>query len=859
MTPTVEWREFERTALIDEVTESLRAGRCVVLHGEAGVGKTTLARQAAPAESAWLHCLEGLKDVALAPFSFLPTAEPVDSVAEAYTWLRHQADSGTTLVVDDAHWIDTVSAGLIAQSINQDGIRTIVIARSGQPLPGDLERALLDCHGIAVEPLDPSMVELALELALGNEPDSNLVDTFTAWSGGNALYLRELVLEAVTDGALLQDSRKVWALKSTPTTSTTIGALLDARLQRLGDSGRRAVELVVAAEHLPSDCLEQLVGPQAVASAVDAALLKADGSEIHPGHPAVHAALAARMSAIWRRALLSELADVADSCGIDTTRKLRWVLELELVPDAADLERGYEAATRTLDDRLAGRIARAAYEYFPSVPNGLRFANELERLDEHRQVVSLLGSLRETADSEGSVRDVALVATHALRVLGSHETHPDDTSQELASSFAEWADDRLGDTSVSSLLAASRALLESSRLVDGAEQAEALTRPLRDHDVEAIRMLAHDLFAKALILRMETKESLASAEAILSSPDRYYREIPAAANAVEIMMSALQNAGDLERWLDSASEFSALLGQDASPNTVCSIAISHAKALAEAGDLDDAAQRLQYAEAHASAAQPWQRGQVQHWMARVETERGNPTRSAEASQRARERLEVISFPEALDRLDAFRDAIYGDREHGIERLRLISSDSLERGFPMVHRDALVSLARLGHTTDDTIEGLSAIAETSPHAELALELAVSLRSRDVGRLRRLADRAEEQHRLGFAVEVLARAADISTSDGDRSTATSIAERHNALFGTCPGLRWPLATIAVDAPDLTARERQVAELAALGWSNRQISDELGISVRTVENNLQRAYAKLGINRRTDLSAALGLQAA
>jgi DNA-binding NarL/FixJ family response regulator len=56
-------------------------------------------------------------------------------------------------------------------------------------------------------------------------------------------------------------------------------------------------------------------------------------------------------------------------------------------------------------------------------------------------------------------------------------------------------------------------------------------------------------------------------------------------------------------------------------------------------------------------------------------------------------------------------------------------------------------------------------------------------------------------------------------------------------------------------LTRREREVAVLAARGLSNRQIADLLVISVRTVENQLYRVYAKLGVAGRNQLGAALG----
>lgn len=55
----------------------------------------------------------------------------------------------------------------------------------------------------------------------------------------------------------------------------------------------------------------------------------------------------------------------------------------------------------------------------------------------------------------------------------------------------------------------------------------------------------------------------------------------------------------------------------------------------------------------------------------------------------------------------------------------------------------------------------------------------------------------------------------------------------------------------AETLTAREREVAELAAGGCSNKQVAAKLFISVKTVEANLSRVYSKLGVRSRTELA--------
>lgn len=50
-------------------------------------------------------------------------------------------------------------------------------------------------------------------------------------------------------------------------------------------------------------------------------------------------------------------------------------------------------------------------------------------------------------------------------------------------------------------------------------------------------------------------------------------------------------------------------------------------------------------------------------------------------------------------------------------------------------------------------------------------------------------------------------------------------------------------------LTERELDVIRLAALGKSNKEIADELSLSIRTVESHIGHIFNKLGVNSRTE----------
>lgn len=56
-------------------------------------------------------------------------------------------------------------------------------------------------------------------------------------------------------------------------------------------------------------------------------------------------------------------------------------------------------------------------------------------------------------------------------------------------------------------------------------------------------------------------------------------------------------------------------------------------------------------------------------------------------------------------------------------------------------------------------------------------------------------------------------------------------------------------------LTPSERRVATIAAAGRTNREIAQELFVSLKTVEMHLSRTFAKLDVSSRSELPAALG----
>lgn len=68
---------------------------------------------------------------------------------------------------------------------------------------------------------------------------------------------------------------------------------------------------------------------------------------------------------------------------------------------------------------------------------------------------------------------------------------------------------------------------------------------------------------------------------------------------------------------------------------------------------------------------------------------------------------------------------------------------------------------------------------------------------------------------------------------------------ALLGDAQDLSVPLP----NSLGLTKREIQILELAARGVTNRQIGDQLNLSIRTIEVHMHNIFIKLGVSSRTE----------
>ncbi|HET9518515.1 MAG TPA: LuxR C-terminal-related transcriptional regulator [Actinoplanes sp.] len=92
--------------------------------------------------------------------------------------------------------------------------------------------------------------------------------------------------------------------------------------------------------------------------------------------------------------------------------------------------------------------------------------------------------------------------------------------------------------------------------------------------------------------------------------------------------------------------------------------------------------------------------------------------------------------------------------------------------------------------------------------------------------------------------------------ERCGSGSLVERAREQYTISGGRVRPLEPVGLSG--LTSAELRAVTLAANGRTNRQIADELFLSVRTVEIHLTNAYQKVGVARRSELAAVLATAA-
>ena len=201
----------------------------MVVVASAGVGKSRLAREACAAADAdgalsvWSQATASSAVIPLGAVAGLipedvSSGDPLELMRRTSASLRERAGQRrVVLAVDDAQLLDEASAGVVLHLAMASDVFVLATVREG-PSPPDAIDALwkdLNAPRLELERLSDEAMAQLIEAGLGGPVEQATVRQLLDTSAGNPLYVRELVLGALDEGALTLE-RGLWGLRGQP-------------------------------------------------------------------------------------------------------------------------------------------------------------------------------------------------------------------------------------------------------------------------------------------------------------------------------------------------------------------------------------------------------------------------------------------------------------------------------------------------------------------------------------------------------------------------------------------------------------------------------------------------------------------
>ncbi len=867
------WPLAGREQELARVAEAMDAGDAgVVLAGPPGVGKTRLATESiAMAElRGWPRAVvRASRSAATIPFgAFAPLlalgdrqAEgPVDALRVASETIAAAArDSTLLLMVDDAHELDDASSALLGLLALRPEVFLVITLRSesgpvSESLTGLWKDDLLtriDVDGLSAD----TTAEIVAEV-LGGPVEGGTSRMLWATSGGNALFLRELVVGALGAGAL-HDTGGMWRLRGELSPSTRLGEVVGLRIGALDESARAAMEVVSVAEPVGLAELATFAAPEAIDGLERRGLVAvhAEGArkEVRSAHPLYGEVVRAGVPAHRRQEIYRALADRIEARG---TRRREDMLRVALwrlgsgggSPEV--LLRGAHEARFAFDFDLAERLARAAHAEAPTAESAHLLGETLDALGRHDEAEAVLAAAPEHLGDERVRTMIALArSANLFRGLG----RGDDSSTVLTAALEE-----IDSSDLRNELIAQQAV---HLLFEGRErEVLALADPLLVSG--DLRTFVNGALpgAAARALAGRTDEAIAIADRAFEARIELGDQVQMAGPGIYIVARslALLEAGRL-----AEAEENARLGYDAAAEQQLRdgqawFGVILGRTCLHAGRAAAAARWFREAAVvfddlnHPGAR--WGYGGLAHALALVGDLDGADTALADLDAAAPTPVRVMD-PE-IERARGWVHAQRSEYTLARDALRRAASLAFEHGSAALEAAALHDLVRLGEDAPalERLRGLADVVD-GDFMPARLEHAEALVAHDRGRFARAAGDFERIGALLYAAEAAAGAAREAARDGLARDATEESARARRLTAACEGARTPALSVSVvETTPLTKREREVAELAARDLASREIAEKLFVSVRTVENHLQRAYEKLGVRSRAELAEVL-----
>lgn len=856
-----------RSKEFSQLTAAVAAKRGAVITGPAGVGKTTLAlsvvewaeqRGMAHRRVSATRAAQGLPFGAFAS-SLPPERSDADTSREdlgvllgRYARAMAAETQGRPLLVfvDDAHLLDQGSAMLVHQMALTQAATVLATVRAGEALPDPVLSLWKDgpAERIEIGALDDETIEELLASVLGGPVDAATVRELAGRSRGNPMFLRELVNGALETGALIE-AGGLRRLEGALSPTVRLVELVALRLGDLSQSERSVLELLALGEPLGPAGLARLADAHAVDALEDKGLITSgtDGRriEVRLAHPVYGDVVRAGISARRERTISLSLAGVLEAVGARRQGDPLKVATLRLAGGGGSAEllvSGAMAARARHDYSLTERLARAAIEAGAGFEARFMAAETAHLQGRSDQAEQELAALAAQATSDAERARVALLRfDNAFLKDSADASIIDDTLALITDPF--WRDQlanrRLFVTTIVSgpretvevaatwiqrpdsalRVVVFHALVQIGRLDEAIEE---LTPPPDTRSVPAPDEPWHQwmLFgyrAAALV----ASGRLGEADQLLTTAYREVIDHPAAearAFVADWLAVLHLEQGRLVSAFRRASEAYTLYQRLGRSTLAQRSYVVAAHALAMAGRAEQAAETLAALDADCPPV-------------------FKAFRTAVLQARAWTAAAVADLPTARATLEEAADL------------------AEEVGHLIGAASALHGLARLGRARQVAVRLENLAAQVDGEFVTArAAYANAVASRDSQALHAVSEAFEGLSANLYAAEASIEAAAVLRRGGRSREAAAEENRAAQLLSRCEGAATPVVRTITARSRLTPGELDAAVQAAAGRSNKQIAADSHISVRTVENHLQRVYEKLGISSRRELAGAL-----
>ena len=836
----------------------------VVIAGSAGVGKTWLAREvlrraeASGERTKWIVGTESAHALPLGAFIGLlgdAMSDPLTNVRRVIeSFVARQRRARVVVGVDDAHLLDGLSALVVHQLAQSGGARLVVTVRTGSEEPDAVTALWKDglLPRLDLEPLSAAATREVIETTLGGPVDARCAARFRRLTGGNTLFLRQLLTDQMAAGRM-RNAAGVWMWDGDVAVSASLSDTVGRQLGRLSPRLALVVDLLSQCEPLPVEVLCDLVPRRDLVTAEGMGLVNVErtpgGLMVRLAHPLFGELRRAGAGEMYlstiRGRLATRLAQNGDADMQATVRRALLRLESDLDPDPELYLKSARHAMTLLDLELADRFAGAAAQAGAPDAAGVRAMN-LVLLGRGEQAEKALRDMANADTPDGhhwaTVRAANLVwmlgnpaeAAGILDGIAAADETPGQAAERLAvqacldavSARCELAAERARAALDSGALPDFHAMMAALALImamgalgkvehlEGVA-GEALRRATTSFQASHMRFWFGAVYGRACRLTGRIDEFVSTADQLAESardvPGLAYANLAhllgnaalvrgAVADAVRLVHEALAGVQmhSVTTGLRPASYFAlaeghAKLGQTTEAND----AVAGARSCVPA-DFLFMHTGLSLADGWALAASGCLGEAVASAgeAARLARDRGQPTHELACIQAA---------------------AQWGDASGAARARELAEALSL----PLADAVALHAESLLGGDGEGLLAAAAAyrgIGDRAAAADAAAQASVAFVE-------------SQQHKRGLYAAALAR--ELADECGGLST---------------PALRTPAGL------KLSGRQRDVIELVVTGLSNRQIAEKLVMSVRTVEGHIYRACQRVGAQSREELASII-----